>query len=432
MSRIDDAAARDPFRPRAATSSPFPSVAFERARADATASLARGVPRIAIIGPAGAGKSALLAQLARDVAPGGEIAWLQPPAIIAPDAATLLVDEIDHLDQTTRASLLARPRGTRMIVAGIEDPDPTDDTVWVVLTPLEPHEVGPYVQHRLHNAGLAADLFEDDAIARLGTASSRVPRVLDALAGRALFAAKLDGANSVTVLHARQAIEEHAALLAAATTSAGIEPSLVDTALAFAAADGDEDEQPLPRTAKPLVAERIWSETPPARRSFMPVYGAVAVGCFVLGAVLVLHARASDAPPVQLTETAAASPLLTEADAARPMALQNGPQRIVVQYGRNDASGPQTAQAIAERLRTRGFQVAEVRPVDLRINQASVRYYFDGDRVRSQALEREVDAFVREAGLAQRSELLPMRYVDPKPRPGTLEVWLPSNAESGR
>jgi len=70
----------------------------------------------------------------------------------APDAATLLVDEIDHLDETTRASLLARPRGTRMIVAGIEDPDPTDDTVWVLLTPLEPHEVGPYVQHRLHNA----------------------------------------------------------------------------------------------------------------------------------------------------------------------------------------------------------------------------------------------------------------------------------------
>jgi len=46
--------------------------------------------------------------------------------------------------------------------------------------------------------------------------------------------------------------------------------------------------------------------------------------------------------------------------------------------------------------------------------------------MRSQALEREVDAFVREAGLASRSELLPMRYVDPKPRPGTLEVWLPS------
>ncbi len=335
-----------PSAPRAASSSPFPSVAFECARADATASLARGVLRIAVIGPAGVGKSALLAQLARDVAPAGEIAWLQPPAMIAPDAATLLVDEIDRLDETTRASLLARPRGTRMIVAGIEDPDPTDDTVRVVLTPLEPHEIGPYVRHRLHNAGLPADLFEEDAIARLGNASSRVPRVLDALAGRALFAAKLDEADKVTALHARQAIEEHAALLA----------------------------------AKPLVAERIWPESAPkphARRSAMPIYGAVAVGCFLLGAVLVLRARASDAPPVQMTATANAAPL-TEADAARPVAasaapmtLQDGPQRIVVQYGRNDASGAQAAQAIAERLRTRGFQVAELRPVDLRINQAA-------------------------------------------------------------
>jgi len=240
--------------------------------------------------------------------------------------------------------------------------------------------------------------------------------VLDALAGRALFAAKLDEANSVTALHARQAIEEHAALLAAATASAGIEPGVVDTALAFAASDGEDDEQPC------NALRNRWSLNGSGLKPHANPHGAAscrstassqsAVSCWAR-CWCCMHAQ-SDAP-VQMTETAAASPVLTEADAARPMPSQDGPQRIVVQYGRNDASGAQTAQAITERLRTRGFQVAEVRPVDLRINQASVRYYFDGDRMRSQALEREVDAFVREAGLASRSELLPMRYVDPKP-----------------
>jgi hypothetical protein len=428
MNRIDDAAARDPFRPRAASSSPFPSLAFERARADATASLARGVPRIAIVGPAGVGKSALLAQLARDVAPAGDVAWLHPPATSVPEAATLLVDEIDRLDPITRAALLARPKTTRMIVAGIDDPDPSDDTVWVVLTPLEPHEVGPYVQHRLRNAGLPADLFDDEAIARLGHASARVPRVLDALAGRALFAAKLDEADTVRAVHARQAIEEHAALLAAAAAPVEIAPELVDTALAFAASDDEEEAPPVLRATE---TDRALAAAAPKRRrrSAVPLFGAVAVGCFVLGAVLVLSARASDAP----TQTLATTPELTEADAYRtanlappPVQQTDAGQRIVVQYGRADADGAQRAQAIADRLRQRGFQVAEVRPVDLRINQASVRYYFDGDRARSVALEREVDALVRETGVAPKSELLPMRYVEPKPRPGTLEIWLPS------
>jgi hypothetical protein len=109
-----------------------------------------------------------------------------------------------------------------------------------------------------------------------------------------------------------------------------------------------------------------------------------------------------------------------------PASEPAGAPRVFVHFRRDDPAGEQAAQAIAERLRARGFRIAELRPVDLRINQASVRYFFDGDRTRSQALEREVDTFVRESGLAPRSELLPMRYYEPKPRPGTLEVWLPS------
>jgi hypothetical protein len=502
MSRTAVAAARDPFRPRAASSSPFPSAAFERARADATASLARGVTRIAVIGPAGVGKSALLAQIARDVAPAGEIAWLQPPATVAPHAATLLVDEIDRLDATTRASLLARPHGTRLIVAGLADPGRTDDTVQVALTPLEADEVGPYVQHRLRAADLPLDLFDEAAVTRLGNAAARVPRVLDALAGRALFAASLDEADKVAAIHARQAIEEHAALLAAdperdeavappaamvdppriepttvePTTAhptkaepaplEPLDPAMLETALALAASMEEPDEPPPQRReARPLIAHRVWPEAarPTGPRVSAPVLVAVAAASFVVGAALVLAARASDATESRQVASAT-MPAATEADAARPptqAAPQKmqpapqaimpaslpvpppaaplggsgtstpppepaGPQRVFVHYRRDDAAGEQAAQAIAERLRTHGFPIAELRPVDLRINQASVRYFFDGDRARSQALEREVDAFVRQAGLAPRSELLPMRYYEPKPRPGTLEVWLPS------
>jgi hypothetical protein len=491
MPRAAWASSRDPFRPRKAAAFPFPSAAFERARVDSTASLARGVPRIAIVGAAGTGKSVLLAEIARDLAAAGEIAWLQPPATELPVAATLLVDEFDRLDPETRAALRARPPGTRLVVAGLEDPDPTDDTVRVVLTSLEPYETDLYIQHRLRSADLPTDLFDPAAVARLANAAQRVPRVLDALAGRALFAATLDEADRVTDLHARQAIEEHAALLALdaerPTTAAAMaaEPVAGDTAvvLAAAAAAGEEAPQeqstadaqlqpqrqvvPGPQPSAPLIAKRIWPEaaSAPARNRRVqvsaPMLVFTAAACFALGAVLVVAARASVAnepmlaalhvpalppPPLPLPPTAR-----TEAAASRPAGLapaslpvpitttqpqpqaQTQPQtqaepgspHVVVQYGRADEESARDAEAIATRLRARGYQT-ELHPLDLRINKASVRYFFDADRTRSQVLEREVNAFVRETGLARSSDLLPMRYYEPKPRRGTVEVWLPS------
>ncbi len=55
------------------------------------------------------------------------------------------------------------------------------------LTPLQPDEVGAYLEHRLQVAGRTRPLFTDGAVARLASASQGVPRRLNVLAQAALL-----------------------------------------------------------------------------------------------------------------------------------------------------------------------------------------------------------------------------------------------------
>jgi hypothetical protein len=83
------------------------------------------------------------------------------------------------------------------------------------------------------------------------------------------------------------------------------------------------------------------------------------------------------------------------------------------------------AQQLAEYLRGQGFTVVDTRSVGFGITKPSVRYFFARDRTASQRLVEALGRF--SAGGAS---LAPDRASDfthfvPKPRPGSLEVWLP-------
>ena len=108
----------------------------------------------------------------------------------------------------------------------------------------------------------------------------------------------------------------------------------------------------------------------------------------------------------------------------RHSALPAGEIRVFIHHVADQRDGA-LAQQLAEYLRGQGFTVADIRSVDFGIAKPSVRYFFARDRAASQRLVEELGRF--SAGGAP---LAPDRASDfthfvPKPRPGSLEVWLP-------
>jgi hypothetical protein len=106
------------------------------------------------------------------------------------------------------------------------------------------------------------------------------------------------------------------------------------------------------------------------------------------------------------------------------LALPAGETRVFIHHVADQRDGA-SAQQLAEYLRGQGFTVADIRSVDFGITKPSVRYFFARDRAASQRLVEELGRFS-----AGRASLAPDRASDfthfvPKPRPGSLEVWLP-------
>jgi hypothetical protein len=128
------------------------------------------------------------------------------------------------------------------------------------------------------------------------------------------------------------------------------------------------------------------------------------------------QANLRSAAEIQLTSQA------TTADDGS--ALPAGATRVFIHHVADQRDGA-LAQQLAEYLRGQGFTVADIRSVDFGIARPSVRYFFARDRAASQRLVEELGRFA-----AGGASLAPDRASDfthflPKPRPGSLEVWLP-------
>jgi hypothetical protein len=105
-------------------------------------------------------------------------------------------------------------------------------------------------------------------------------------------------------------------------------------------------------------------------------------------------------------------------------ALPAGATRVFIHHVADQRDGA-LAQQLAEYLRGQGFTVADIRSVDFGIAKPSVRYFFARDRAASQRLVEELGRF--SAGGASRGpdHASDFTHFVPKPRPGSLEVWLP-------
>jgi Sulfocyanin (SoxE) domain len=108
-------------------------------------------------------------------------------------------------------------------------------------------------------------------------------------------------------------------------------------------------------------------------------------------------------------------------------ALSPGEIRVFIHHVANHHGVAAVAERLADQLRRQGFTVADIRPVDFTIGKPSVRYFFEDDRSASKRLVEELTWFFEEGTSLAPDHASDFTHYLPKPRPGTVEVWLPAS-----
>ncbi|MFZ1431355.1 MAG: hypothetical protein WAS21_31920 [Geminicoccaceae bacterium] len=137
-------------------------------------------------------------------------------------------------------------------------------------------------------------------------------------------------------------------------------------------------------------------------------------------------ARALLGPPIAAREPAALALPQQLAVEDEPLAAPMVGPRVVIHYSMGNASGANLAQSLAATLGGNRFGEPEIRAVPQTVATASVRYFHVGDRDAAVRLVASVRPLLAGAGRA--APVTPIDFTDftPLPRPGTLEIWVPS------
>jgi hypothetical protein len=105
---------------------------------------------------------------------------------------------------------------------------------------------------------------------------------------------------------------------------------------------------------------------------------------------------------------------------------------VFVHYSTTAADGAADARRLSHYLRTRGFDVADIRAVSYPIAVPRVRFFFAADATAA----RRLTGALAEYRLGSPHEQSAIRLQDylhyrPLPQPGNIEVWLPSGRGPG-
>jgi hypothetical protein len=98
--------------------------------------------------------------------------------------------------------------------------------------------------------------------------------------------------------------------------------------------------------------------------------------------------------------------------------------RVFIHHDAASAGDAALARRLADHLRQEGFVIADIRPVHLRIDAPSVRYFFDRDRSDGGRLVEELNRFFDTAPNRAPARASDFTHYTPKPHPGNVEVWL--------
>ncbi|GAC1346081.1 MAG: hypothetical protein NVSMB18_27300 [Acetobacteraceae bacterium] len=333
-------AAVPPFRLQSVPGEAYPHPSWVRARAEALAALERG-QSAAVLGRAGSGKSLLLQDVAHELRRQGRVVATigRAEALTGPIAGdVVVVDEAGLMPVEALRALCSE--GRPVLLAALPDfasslallPGPV---VQVTLERLAAEEVARFVVGRLDAAGRRRDLFEPAAILALALHSGGVPRLVNVLAGSALFLAEQEEtgqeeagqeeagqdeaghkgvgrAGSVTVT--RRHVEEAAAIRAVLVEEAAGQP--------VPALEARVLPPPLPDPPAPVSEpETLLVRPPPARRRRVAlVVVAGALGLAVLGSLFAPRTR----PPPTALNVAVQVPVAPPAP--RPPSVAVPPQ----------------------------------------------------------------------------------------------------------
>lgn len=128
-------------------------------------------------------------------------------------------------------------------------------------------------------------------------------------------------------------------------------------------------------------------------------------------------------PPPALADPA---PILADLQATSVSPVSpTAAARVFIHYSAADPNAGPRAELLAELLRTRGYPVAGIVQVPFQIDHSSVRYYFKDNMADADALVALSSTVPKLAGLAERGPSDFTGYT-PKPRPGTMEIWVAS------
>jgi len=136
------------------------------------------------------------------------------------------------------------------------------------------------------------------------------------------------------------------------------------------------------------------------------------------------QAEAGPATPGSTTSSQVAGEVAPSED--RP-ALPVGEIRVFIHHVADHYGDATLAQRLADHLRRKGFTVADIRPVGVRVEKPSVRYFFEDDRSASERLVDELGGFLEDAASRAPDHASDFTHFVPKPRPGNVEVWLPAS-----
>ena len=358
----------------------------------------------------------------------------------------------------------------------------------VTLDKLGSSDARDFIVDRVERAGGEASLFSPGALGALTYAAGGSPRLLSLLAAGAMFQAAQAGAIQVAMGHARRAIAmQHGDAveppIEIGPGPAGMAPAdrapapvavsprdardLTDESVMPAAAIMPVTVPPMaapvpiapplamPVTTAELVAVEEAPAARPERRLRKRLVAAVAVvGALLVAGIVVRGAQLSDPParqPLSMAPSAASVPVETlpatqvaEAPIVTPAPIAEPPKpapppaaeapatappepapKVLVRYADGQPGGAGAAGRIADLLRARGYEVADIRAAPGRVREASTRYA-GGERVAGEALNAIFETVLRayQPGVVSRAT----PNADGDAARGTIEVWVPDSA----
>lgn len=177
----------------------------------------------------------------------------------------------------------------------------------------------------------------------------------------------------------------------------------------------------VPPFARPADEAPPDASPPPARAAEAPSVGPAPSGTRTEAPL----PATPDAAPGQAAEprVAAPAPAATTQPVTPPTTGAGGAVRVFIHFTSSAPQAETAARRLADGLRNEGFAVAGLRAVPFRINAGSVRYFSASDREGARRLLGASRGFL---GPAARGPV-DLTHYQPKPSPGTVEVWLPTS-----